>query len=136
MSIDEVLSRGRPLIQPPRARDASLTSMTRERTPSIQYKENGQRQVEREEARALRVAMEELDMREEDKLYNSALDEAAELVWKHQNPDAPGACPDAPYAYPGLTRKDSHDRSRSLGRDGQDSQLHSEQQVGPQSQPM
>ncbi|ORY06488.1 hypothetical protein BCR34DRAFT_543210 [Clohesyomyces aquaticus] len=115
MSIDEVL-KGRPLVQPPRGRDMSIASSTRSRTPSVTYRENGQRQVEREEARALRIAMEELDLEEEEKLYNAARDEAAELVWKHIRPNAPENNPEAPYAYPGLARKGSHQRSQSLGR--------------------
>ncbi|KAF2731162.1 hypothetical protein EJ04DRAFT_472410 [Polyplosphaeria fusca] len=122
MSIDEVLARGRPSVQPPRGRDVSMASIIRERTPSVQYRENPQRQVEREEARALRIAMEDLEMKDEENLYNSARDEAAELVWKHQHANAPDANPDAPYAYPGLRRKGSHNRSQSLGREGQDLQ--------------
>ncbi|KAF2472003.1 uncharacterized protein BDR25DRAFT_259319 [Lindgomyces ingoldianus] len=94
----------------------------RERTPGVIYRENGQRQVEREEARALRIAMEELDLEADQKLYKAALDEAAELVWKHRNPNAPGANPDAPYPYPGTDGKGAHGRSRSLGRAEQDIQ--------------
>ncbi|KAF2266838.1 hypothetical protein CC78DRAFT_513003 [Lojkania enalia] len=121
MSIDEVLATGRPLVQPPRGRDISRSTV-RDRTPSVTYRENGQRRVEREEARALRIAMEELDLKEERNLYNAARDEAADLVWKHQNPNAPGVNPDAPYSYPGLAERGNHQRSRSLGR-GEDLQL-------------
>ncbi|KAF2003241.1 hypothetical protein P154DRAFT_486990 [Amniculicola lignicola CBS 123094] len=112
MSIDEVLV-GRPLVQPPRGRNMSSSMSARDRTPSIQYREDGQRQVEREEARALRIAMDELDFNQEHSLYNAARDEAAELVWKHRNPDAPGANPNAPYAYPGADEKSGHQRSRT-----------------------
>ncbi|KAF2120647.1 hypothetical protein BDV96DRAFT_565272 [Lophiotrema nucula] len=123
MSIDEVLAGGgRALVQPPRGRDMSTSSAARDRTPSVTYRENGERQVEREEARALRIAMEELDLQQEEKLYNSARDEAAELVWKHINPNAPENKPNAAYAYPGLSRRGSHNRSRSLGRAEQDLQ--------------
>jgi hypothetical protein len=88
----------------------------------VQYRENGRRQVEREEARALRVAMEELDLKSEQKLYDAARDEAAELVWKHINPDAPGASPNAPYPYPDQDAKGGHQRSHSVGRAEQDLQ--------------
>ncbi|KAF2189650.1 hypothetical protein K469DRAFT_736930 [Zopfia rhizophila CBS 207.26] len=115
MSIDEVLA-GRPLVQPPRGRDMSTSSTARERTPSVTYRENGHRQVEREEARALRIAMEELDLKEEQNLYDAARDEAAELVWEHQNANTPVGDPDAPYPYPGPSGKRIHQRSRSLGR--------------------
>jgi hypothetical protein len=66
--------------------------------------------------------MEELDLKQEEGLYTAARDEAAELVWKHRNPNAPENNPDAPYVYPGLTRKGSHQRSQSLGRGDQDLQ--------------
>ncbi|KAF2869816.1 hypothetical protein BDV95DRAFT_497053 [Massariosphaeria phaeospora] len=123
MSIAEVLAApGRPLVQPPRGRDSSAAVTSRERTPSITYREEGRRQVEREEARAVRIAMEDLDIKSEQALYDAARDEAVELVWKHINPDAPGVNPNAPYAYPGLARKGSNQRSRSVGRGEQDLQ--------------
>jgi hypothetical protein len=125
MSIDEVLagSGGRALVQPPRGRDASISSDARERTPSIQYREGARRLVEREEARKVRLAMEELDLKKEQKVYDDARDEAAELVWKHINPNATENNPNAPYAYPGLGRKASHTRSHSVGRDEREQDL-------------
>lgn len=123
MNIDEVIaSVGRPLVQPPRGRDMTTSSTARERTPSVHYRESGRRQAEKDEVRALRAAMEEVDLKSEEKLYESARDEAAELVWKHMNPNAPGANPDGPYAYPGLARKGSVQRSQSLDRSEQDLQ--------------
>jgi hypothetical protein len=65
--------------------------------------------------------MEELALKEEEKIYKAARDEAAELVWKHVNPNAPENNPDAPYAYP-AKEAGSNQRSRSLGRDEQDLQ--------------
>ena len=41
------------------------------------------------ESHALRLALEEIDMEEEQKLHAAAQAEASELVWKHQNPNAP-----------------------------------------------
>ncbi|KAL1599624.1 hypothetical protein SLS60_007427 [Paraconiothyrium brasiliense] len=123
ISIDEmIVNTGRPLVQPPRGRDMSTSATATERTSSMQYRESARRQVEKDEARALRAAMEEVDLKSEEKLYESARDEAAELVWKHMNPNAPDANPDAPYAYPGLARKGSVQRSQSLDRSEQDLQ--------------
>lgn len=122
-SIDEVVKGiGRPLVHPPRGRDTSRSSMTRSRTPSVQYRENEQRVAEQDEARAVRLAMEELDMAREEKLFEAARDEAVELVWKHCNPHAQSMGPNAPYAYPGLTRKGSAQRSRSVEPKDQDLQ--------------
>ncbi|KAF2638063.1 hypothetical protein P280DRAFT_529756 [Massarina eburnea CBS 473.64] len=117
MSIDGVLlaSAGRPLVQPPRGRDMSTASTARDRTPSIQYREGGRRQSERLEARAVRLAMEEMDLKSEQNLYEAARDEAADLVWRHRNPDAPGASPSAPYPYPAAAQGSS-ERSRSVPR--------------------
>jgi hypothetical protein len=124
MSIDEVVKGpGRALVQPPRGRDMS-TSSSRSRTPSVQYRESEQRQKEQEEARALRIAMEDLDLTQDErerKLFEAARDEAAELVYKHRNPEADKG-PGAPYAYPGLTRKGSTQRSRSVEPKDQDLQ--------------
>lgn len=122
MSIDEVVKGpGRALVQPPRGRDMS-TSTSRSRTPSVQYRESEQRQKEQEEARAVRIAMEDLDLAQEGKLFEAARDEATELVYKHRNPDAPGKGPEASYPYPGLTRKGSTQRSRSVEPKDQDLQ--------------
>ena len=123
MSTNEVVSgQGRPLVQPPRGRDMSRSSVDCSRTPSVQYRESGQRQSEQDEARAVRRAMEELDLAQEEKLFEAARDEAAELVYKHRNPDAPGTGPGAPYAYPGLAKNGSTQRSRSVEPKEQDLQ--------------
>lgn len=88
----------------------------------MQYRENGQRQAEQNEARAVRIAMEELELTQEEKLFEAARDEAAELVYKHQNPGAAIVNPSAPYSYPGLARKKSTQRSRSVEGKDQDLQ--------------
>ncbi|KAI6087059.1 hypothetical protein F4821DRAFT_269616 [Hypoxylon rubiginosum] len=109
--------------------------------PSATYMERGQRWMEKEEAFSLREAMETmdaLDLRKDDKdkgketekgeveqeddesrLYNAALDEAAELVWQHQHGVKPPE-PDAPYRYKPHMRKNSyaHARTASAGRYG------------------
>lgn len=97
--------------------------------PSATYMERGQRWMEKEEAHSLRDAMAEMDLKnepkdvsdEESRVYNAALDEAAELVWQHQNPGSTPR-PDGPYRYKPHLRKNSyaHARTASVGRRGQD----------------
>jgi len=103
--------------------------------PSATYIERGQRWMEKEEAFSLRQAMEDMDLKNQPKqskevdresdddkrLYNAALDEAAELVWKHQNPGKVPQ-PGAPYQYRPHLRKNSyaHARTASVGRYGND----------------
>ncbi|KAK4101753.1 hypothetical protein N658DRAFT_53781 [Parathielavia hyrcaniae] len=103
--------------------------------PSATYIERGQRWMEKEEAFSLRRAMEDMDLKErapqgtdgadesdEDKrLYDTALNEAAELVWKHQNPGKLPQ-PGVPYRYRTHLRKNSyaHARTASVGRYGSD----------------
>lgn len=97
--------------------------------PTATYIERGQRWMEKEEAQSLRDAMEELDVRDaqkettgdEERIFNAALDEAAELVWRHQNGVLPRP-PDGPYRYRSHLRKDSyaHARTASLERASQD----------------
>ncbi|KAG5790695.1 hypothetical protein H9Q69_010253 [Fusarium xylarioides] len=96
--------------------------------PSATYMERGQRWMEKEEASSLRDAMEEMEIRKSTKspvqetpeddtrLYNAALDEAAELVWQHQH-GTPSPRPDRPYRYKPHLRKNSyaHARTASVG---------------------
>ncbi|KAI1339564.1 hypothetical protein F5Y15DRAFT_415962 [Xylariaceae sp. FL0016] len=103
--------------------------------PSDTYIERGQRWMEKEEAYSLHQAMEVMNLKDTDKdeqkdgetegddarLYNAALDEAAELVWQHKNGVKPRE-PDAPYRYKPHMRKNSyaHARAASAGRYGAD----------------
>ncbi|KAI9171946.1 LIM domain-containing protein C4F6.12 [Paramyrothecium foliicola] len=99
--------------------------------PSATYIERGHRWMEKEEAHSLRDAMEEMQLREtpkeeetpddETRIYNAALDEAAELVWQHRN-GVPPPQPNAPYRYKPHLRKNSyaHARTASTGKYGQD----------------
>ncbi|KAK5987661.1 LIM domain-containing C4F6.12-like protein [Cladobotryum mycophilum] len=91
--------------------------------PTTTYIERGQRWMEKEEAYSLRDAMEEMDLRdnktdaietidEESRIYNAALDEAAELVWQHQNGVVPRR-PEGPYRYRPHLRKDSYAHARA-----------------------
>lgn len=89
--------------------------------------------MEKEEAGSLREAMEEIDIRkgakspsiqetpeDESRLYNAALDEAAEIVWQHQH-GVPAPRPDGPYRYRPHLRKNSyaHARTASVGGSSQ-----------------
>jgi len=103
--------------------------------PSATYIERGQRWMEKEEAHSLRRAMEDMDLRdrlrkqkvsddelsEEERIYQAALNEAAELVWQHQNPGKVPP-PGAPYRYRPHLRKNSyaHARTASTGLYGKD----------------
>ncbi|EMD91657.1 hypothetical protein COCC4DRAFT_57324 [Bipolaris maydis ATCC 48331] len=120
-SIEKAGGPGRPLVQAPRGRETSRSS-SHTRTPSMIYRERQERQVEQDEARAIRAAMEDLELATEGKIYEAARDEAAELVWKHRNPNAAENNPHAPYSYPGLGRKNSTQRSRSVEAKDQDLQ--------------
>ncbi|KAF2452408.1 hypothetical protein BDY21DRAFT_367836 [Lineolata rhizophorae] len=108
-SIDAVLERA----EAPAADDSgprpSAVPQRRSFSPSLKYRESGQRWMERQEARSLRLALEDMDLQDstrtegateageetaveaeiERRVYDAARDEAAELVWRHQNPDAP-----------------------------------------------
>lgn len=97
----------------------------------LPYLERGQRWLERQEAHSLRRALEDMDVKKEKKIFDDAQDEAAELVWKHQNPNTPYKNPDAPYKNPDLAnpgykehlRKSSlHTRTTSWAQTAQDIQ--------------
>ncbi|RHZ68538.1 LIM domain protein [Aspergillus thermomutatus] len=114
-------SAGRPLVQEPRTvpirKNVSPSHVfTRPSPPSPNavYRESGQRRVEKEEARSLRDALEELDLHDEVRLHQAAQDEATELVWMHQNPGVPYKNPYAPYHNPDLDR--SSQSPESAGR--------------------
>jgi paxillin len=86
--------------------------------PSIQYYERGQRWMEKQEAKSLRVALEDMDLLEEQRIHAAAQDEAAELVWKHRNSGVPYRNPEVIHDYKQHLRKGSHARSQSISRYG------------------
>ncbi|KAI5370490.1 putative Zinc finger, LIM-type [Septoria linicola] len=117
-SASRSLFAGRPLARAPSASpepqsDAKARPQPR-RTPSISYMENGMRWMEKQEVRSLRQALEDMDLENEQKVHASAQEEAAELVWKHQNPEAASG----PFANPDLKTRDyrSHLRKGSYHR--------------------
>jgi hypothetical protein len=100
--------------------------------PSATYIERGQRWMEKEEAFSLHQAMDAIDIKDEEneeppphddetRIYNAALNEAAELVYQHEHGIKPHE-PDAPYRYRSHMRKNSyaHARTASAGRYGDD----------------
>ena len=123
--------KGRSLVQPPNAETpvvrgrkvsptATIDSTNRDNV--IVYKESGTRWLERQEAHALRQALEVMDANEEEKLFNAAQSEAADLVWRHQHPEEAGREQIAGYRNPDLSRKlkshlarGAHERSQSDG---------------------
>jgi len=113
---------GRPLAQEPRThsiRKNVFPAQIQSRTipipasPAPTYQENGQRRHEKEEARLLRDALQQMDVQDDVGLHQAAQDEATELVWMHQNPGKEFKNPYAPYKNP-----DSSRRSQSPVRSG------------------
>ncbi|KAJ9602079.1 hypothetical protein H2200_013439 [Cladophialophora chaetospira] len=113
--------KGRPLAQPPgsappvvRGRKVSPTAIVEisHTGDAGVYLDSVERQREKEEAQSLREALERIDQKDEMRIYSAAKDEAAELVWKHQNPKAAEEEKVAPYTNPDLKSKE---RRRSSG---------------------
>lgn len=106
---------GRPLARPPSSTPSDCTAESDEqnkvRRTSSMYLENGRRWMEQQEAKSLRQALEDMDLEDDKKIHAAAQDEAAELVWKHRNPDAANA----PSVFPNPDLKDyrSHLRKGS-----------------------
>ena len=115
-------SSGRPMIRPPKIRDSSrdmsaFTTESREASivPSGSYMESGMRWMEKQEARSLREALEDMDLREEAKIHAAAQDEASELVLKHRSGGGLARDPFEPYNYKQHLEKGAHARSQSIG---------------------
>lgn len=115
-------TKGRPLAQPPnneqpvvRGRKVSPTAIV-QIPPSVEqglYVESISRQLEKEEAHSLREALDLIDHKDEERrIYDAAQDEAADLVWRHQNPHAAEIEKAAPFRNPDLRFKD---RRRNSG---------------------
>lgn len=109
---------GRPLARAPAASPEPSHNAPRDplprRQPSVSYMENGMRWMEKQEVKSIRQAMEDMDLVEEKKIHSAAQEEAAELVWKHQNPEVASG----PFANPDLKTRDyrSHLRQGSYHR--------------------
>ena len=57
--------------------------------PPIKYIDRGQRWMEKQETESLTKALEDMDLREEQRVHAAAQEEASDLVWKHRNSGAP-----------------------------------------------
>ena len=99
-------------------RDFTASTMGPGPPPAATYFERGDRWMEKQEARSLRIALENMDLQEEQRIHAAAQDEASDLVWEHRNPGAAYRSPDTPYDYRAHLRKGSHARSQSTGRYG------------------
>lgn len=95
--------------------DATMASESPQAVPNIPYRESGMRWMEKQEARSLREALEDMDERDEAKLYAAAQTEASELVLKHRSQGLPYRNPDRAYKYKQHLEKGAHARSQSLG---------------------
>lgn len=97
--------KGRPLVPSP----SVATSIGRRKVSPPQelaYKESNTRLREREEAHALREVLENVDHDEdEERIHNAAKQEAADLVWKHINPNLAEAEKTAAYRNPDLDKQ-------------------------------
>jgi hypothetical protein len=90
--------------------------------------------MEKEEAYSLRHALHDMDLKDQrttkgespddKRLYEAALQEAAELVWQYEHGGLPAAKPNGPYRYRPHLRENSyaHARTASVGRYGDDIQ--------------
>lgn len=83
--------------------------------PNVTYRESGMRWMERQEARSLREALEDMDLRDEVNLHAAAQNEASDLVWKHWNAGVTHTNSDHPYRYKQHLEKGAHARSQSQG---------------------
>ncbi|KAJ4541074.1 hypothetical protein HRR80_005697 [Exophiala dermatitidis] len=112
--------RSRPLARPPhselpvvKGRKVSPTAIVQiaHSTDDNTYVESSTRKLEKEEAHSLREALELIDHKDDERrIYEAAQNEAADLVWKHQNPRAAEEEKTAAYGNPDLKM-----RKRSSG---------------------
>lgn len=95
--------KGRPLVSSPYTiRGQRKVSPSSANTP---YKESSARTKEREEAHALRRALEKMDQEDDDsRIHNAAKAEAADIVWKHRNPQLAEVEKTAAYRNPDLEK--------------------------------
>ncbi len=128
---------GRSLAQPPRtegaSRDFSASTRMSSVAPNIAYRESGMRWMEKQEARSLREALEDMDLQDEERLHAGAQQEASELVWQHKNPSASHRNPGAPYSYTEHLKKRAHAESESVGQYGELGSGQGSEQTGHRS---
>ena len=90
----------------------STSSKTSRIVPSGTYRESGMRWMEKQEARSLREALEDMDLRDEARIHGAAQDEASELVLAHRNHGLPDRNADQLHNYKQHLEKGAHTRSQ------------------------
>ena len=101
-------------------RDFSQSSQDNKATPVAPcetYRENGMRWMERQEARSLREALEDMDLKDEAKILAAAQDEATELVRQHREGE-PDRAWSRQRTYKDHLQKGAHARSQSQALNG------------------
>ena len=99
----------------PRDLTSSQLSMKPPVTPSNTcYIERGQRRMEKQEARMLREALDEIDQRDEARLHAAAQHEASDIIWKHQNLGAQYRLRGLPFETQLDDRQNDRERSTSF----------------------
>ena len=136
---------GRTLAQPSHkrgsTRDLSAATATAAipnvstQKPPVEYRENGMRWMERQEARSLREALADMDMRAEAKVHSAAQDEASNLVWNHMNHGVQGMDAKPFRNYKRHLEEGSHARSQSQGRYAGQNDLDGTVAYSPTSMP-
>lgn len=138
-------SAGRPLAQEPRTvpvrkniSPPRVFSRPVSVSPNTAYRENGQRRMEKEEARNLRDALGEMDLQDDSRVHQAAQDEASELVWMHQHPGVPYKNPQSAYPNPDMDKlrqdqSNSHSPSQNQNRGFRRSFMSSERRNSRQS---
>ena len=96
-SRDGTFSRSSSALSFRRGDDMSLSGrISPEKMQQSMARDQRQRADEKRESQQVRIALEKVDNHEEQSLVAAAQREASELIWKHQNPNAPYAAPDHP----------------------------------------
>ena len=83
--------------------------------PSGAYRESGMRWAEKQEARSLREALEDMDQLGEAKLHAAAQDEASALVWKHRHQGLTDTSPDRLRSNKQNFEEGAYARSQGIG---------------------
>lgn len=102
--------KGRPLV--PSLNNATIRTTQRRVSPptaaipDTEYHESLARAKERQEAQALRDALQKIDLKDDEKrLHDAAKLEASDLVWKHRNPQLAEVEKTAAYRNPDLDKQ-------------------------------
>ena len=126
-------AKGRALARPPDLTNVQNSSGSARRISSGIFVESAQRWIEREEARSLRAALEDMDLQDEARLHAAAQDEASELVWRHRNPDAPYRHSRPAHKYKEHLQRDSYPKAMGMVDDQTETKVATLQGAGDHS---